>query len=450
MRNKSKISRKYPILARNCDEEDTQIFLHNKHLARVKFTQSRQTFCYTCMCSRLDVRSMKRMKVLLLCLAFAAVSMAMPVAEEKSEVAAPSAPVPEPAPAVKAEEVKPDIVVSPASPAEEKKVEIPETLPVPEAKSTSIQAEVKEVEVPKAEILADPKPEEKIPEAKSAAPESESKSEPKPVESESKPEEKPEEPKPLVEAESKSVETEVVVNEVPKEAMAKSAVPDEAIDVVSAIKNTASLADDIVDPAAIIPEGGIELPVATGKDAGSPAVKKDESAAPASSAEPAKPEPKAVEAKPEEKKEEIKATIESAPAPAAPKSADAKAAVDDDSLRVLRDTVDDKKATEETKEQPKSADPVVASPVVEDVKEDVAPKQLTPSEPAKDDAQEGKAAPVEAEKPSDLPAEKLMADAPAASSEESSEEKKNESGEKDSSSSDESTEAVDKTEKSKV
>ncbi|XP_046966094.1 protein bangles and beads-like [Vanessa cardui] len=415
------------------------------------------------------------MKVLLLCMAFAAVSLAMPVAEEKQDVPVVPASVPE----VKSEDaIKPEIEKE-AVPVEEKKSDVapaPETKaadkPVePEAKSADKPIDATPEVQPEAKVEAVPEvKKEIIPEIKESAPVS-TEPELKPEISqavEPKPEEKSAQPetKTAPVEESKPEESQAKVEEITAP-VAKSAIPDVVIDVVNAVKNPAAIADDVVDPAAISPSSDPQ-PIVSGKSANPEDNKEDKqvkAAAPESSAVDASEKKLSVEPKSEEKPAEIATPSD---ASAAPKTA----AVSDDSTRVIRDAVEEKKDSETPQAEAKTVaeaikDEVKPAEVQVDAKsakptEDVqalkenepeSPKVEQPTDAAKDvksieipkDKEDKEVVPLaqpidavkEDAKPEVKSEETILNDAPAKaknSSEESAESsEKNESTEKDSS-----------------
>ncbi|XP_039752897.1 von Willebrand factor A domain-containing protein DDB_G0286969-like [Pararge aegeria] len=294
------------------------------------------------------------MKVLLLCMAFAAMSLAMPVAEEKSDVplAPPSIPEIKPEEAKVQSELK-AISVEEKKPETETETKTAEILPEAAAKSAVAPVDIAPdtQSATKAEITPEVKKEE-IPEAKAAVPEASLPEEVKPTET--KPEIKSGliEPKPVLE-ESKPEETQAKVEEVANEQpLAKSAIPEDVIDLVSVVKNNAAVADDVVDAAAINPA------IAT-KSALPEEEKIAESPAPVSEVKAIQPEEsKPLEPKTEEKPAEI--------APASDASTSAKSVASD--TRVVRDAAEEKEESKESKVESKT--------IAEAIKDEVKPVDI--------------------------------------------------------------------------
>ncbi|CAH2096045.1 unnamed protein product [Euphydryas editha] len=348
------------------------------------------------------------MKVLILCMAFAAVTLAMPVAEEKQEVPI----VPSPVPEVKSDNVKPESESQSAVVKENKASAAPEVKSADkseqiEAKNANVPIDATPEALPEAKAETVPKvKEEIIPEVSEAAPvssepeqksESSQAAEPKPEEKSTQPELKSESVKAPKPEENTAKVEEIIAPS------AKSAITEETIDVVSAVKNPAAVADDVMDPAAINPIPDSK-PSVSAKSANPEDKKEEPSVSESASVKTINVEEvKDLEPKTENKPVEVAPTSDVS---AKPKSA----AVSDDSTRVIRDVVPEKKETETPKAEAKA--------VVEAVKDEVKPVDVQ-VEPKSAKSAEEAHAPQEhvaespkVEQPSDVAKEVKSAEVP--------------------------------------
>ncbi|XP_012550869.1 brain acid soluble protein 1-like [Bombyx mandarina] len=254
------------------------------------------------------------MKVLLLCIAFAAVSLAMPVAEEKDVV--PAQPILEVAPKID-DSVKPTEV---AAATEEKKAEPApvsndEVPAIPEAKKDDIAPE--DSDIAKPETVPEVKTEEKVPEAKSSEiPDAEAKSADIKVE------------EPAAQPEDSKTEVQATVAEISKEE-----------------KPSATDAEGSADSAAIIPNMVKKIDLA-------PTVESDAAAIPEIKTPEAADAPKLADNPVDEDKP---ADISPDAPKAEAKSADDSATTAKDDIPVAPETSDDKNKETKTKDKDSSS-----------------------------------------------------------------------------------------------